>query len=282
MRNKLPLTKIKIFLVRIFYKFLSIFLRKSTVCVKRAGINYELDLTEVIDLAIFLFGSYQSHVFKNLNIDRNSRFTVIDIGGNIGSMSLTFASLFPSAEIKAFEPTHFACEKFKKNISLNPLLSNRIELIQSFVSDTNDNNPDITAYASWKVGGQDHAGVKHPVHSGTAMDATGVHACTLDWISKTNGYKNIKLIKIDTDGHEFKVLKGAKEIIIRDRPIIVFEIGKFVMKEHHVDNFFFFDFFETINYDLFNSHNLKKVTRNNWNKTIPELSTIDIIAAPGK
>ena len=91
-------------------------------------------------------------------------------------------------------------------------------MIQSFVSDSNDENPEITAYASWKVGGKDNHGEKHPVHMGTAMDTTGVGAKTLDWFNKSKGFQNVKLIKIDTDGHEFKVLKGAIETIKTHKP----------------------------------------------------------------
>jgi hypothetical protein len=38
-----------------------------------------------------------------------------------------------------------------------------------------------------------------------------------------NNEGSIKLIKIDTQGHELEVLLSAKKIIIRDRPVILFE-----------------------------------------------------------
>ena len=60
MGNKLPITKIKIAIARILYKTVKIFIRNNPIDVKRAGINYELDLTEGIDLSIFLFGGFQN------------------------------------------------------------------------------------------------------------------------------------------------------------------------------------------------------------------------------
>src|SRR5208337_1873270 len=119
MGNKIHLTKIKITIAKILYKMVRTIIRKNPVRAKRGGINYELDLTEGIDLSIFVFGGFQKHVYRNLNFNKQSRFTILDIGGNIGSMSLSFARMFPQAEIKAFEPTHFACERFKKNLALN-------------------------------------------------------------------------------------------------------------------------------------------------------------------
>jgi FkbM family methyltransferase len=280
MINRLPLTRIKIFIARVLYKIVRLIIRKNPVLVNRGGINYELDLTEGIDLSIFLFGGFQKHVYNHLEIDKNSKFIIIDIGGNIGSMSLAFAKMFPLAEIKAFEPTHFACERFIRNILLNPKEAERIELIQSFVSNSNDDNPKITAFASWKVGGENNKEEKHAIHLGTAKDTTGISAKTLDWFCTSNDFKNVKLIKIDTDGHEHKILEGAKETLIAQHPIIVFEIGQYVMNEHNVDTFFYLDFLNSINYELFNSSNLKKITRDNWTKIIPKLGTIDILAKP--
>jgi FkbM family methyltransferase len=41
-----------------------------------------------------------------------------------------------------------------------------------------------------------------------------------------NSTTPIRLIKIDVEGGEFGVLKGAKQILLRDKPIIIFESGK--------------------------------------------------------
>jgi len=90
----------------------------------------------------------------------------------------------------------------------------------------------------------------------------------------------VDLIKIDTDGHEFMVLNGAKKCMKQFRPKVIFEVGQYVMKEKNIDFSFYFDYFGKFNYKLVESKSGKELTIKNQNKIIPELGTVDIIALP--
>jgi FkbM family methyltransferase len=39
------------------------------------------------------------------------------------------------------------------------------------------------------------------------------------------------VIKIDADGHELDVLEGARETLRDRRPVVLFEIGDYLLKE---------------------------------------------------
>ena len=43
---------------------------------------------------------------------------IIDIGANIGSVSLPLANMFKNSKIVSIEPTIYAYSKLKKNVSL--------------------------------------------------------------------------------------------------------------------------------------------------------------------
>jgi FkbM family methyltransferase len=59
---------------------------------------------------------------------------------------------------------------------------------------------------------------------------------------------DVGLIKIDTQGNDLSVLKGARETISRCRPIIVFEYEK---ELSHLESFVHFEeYFEGLHYDL--------------------------------
>jgi FkbM family methyltransferase len=93
-------------------------------------------------------------------------------------MTMNFARMVPEGRVYAFEPTYYAFEKLKQNISLNPELAKRIQAVQLFVSDRSGPVHNIKAYSSWKVDGS--ARQTHPLHGGMIRNAEGVSAITVD------------------------------------------------------------------------------------------------------
>ena len=60
---QIPLTKIKLVIAKLLYRLLRLLGFSNQQYVNRNGIFYELDLSEGIDLHIFLFGNFQDHIF---------------------------------------------------------------------------------------------------------------------------------------------------------------------------------------------------------------------------
>ena len=90
----------------------------------------------------------------------------------------------------------------------------------------------------------------------------------------------VDLIKIDTDGSELKVLKGSYRIIESFRPIIIFEVGAYLMNENNTTFNDYYAFLKPFGYLMINSKNKRQITPNNFHHHIPRRSTIDIIAIP--
>lgn len=114
------------------------------------GVVYKLDLAEGIDLSMFLFGGFQKHVISRVPHTENT-CTVLDVGANVGMMTLQFAHLLPNAVVHAFEPSVYANARLDDNCSLNPELSRRVVRVPAFVSDVMDVANDYTSYSSWRV-----------------------------------------------------------------------------------------------------------------------------------
>ncbi|MBL7933270.1 MAG: hypothetical protein JNL60_15295, partial [Bacteroidia bacterium] len=104
----LPITRIKIFGAKILYKVTTLFVGKNKRVIVRDGVNYEVDLAEGIELSLFLFGKFQSHITNNPFLKIKPDFTIIDIGANVGLMTLQFAKLVPQGKVYSFEPTFYA------------------------------------------------------------------------------------------------------------------------------------------------------------------------------
>ena len=97
----------------------------------RDKINWKLDLSEGIDLSIFLFGNFENELILMIEkLSNKKEFDIIDIGANIGVHTLQFAKNYEKAKIYSIEPTAFAYEKLKKNVDLNLDLKDPIKYYQ--------------------------------------------------------------------------------------------------------------------------------------------------------
>lgn len=279
--RNIPLTRLKIFGAKILLFFTSLFVdTKKKHKINRNNINFEVDLTEGIDLSLYLFKNFQSHVYENIYVSLKADDIVFDIGANVGIMSLNFASKVPNGKVYAFEPTHYALNKFKKNLSLNPDLANRIIVTNSFVSAQSDANPNIVAFSSWSLTNRTEN--DHEFHLGTPMSAEGVPSISLDDFVTKNNINKIDFIKIDTDGHEYEVFNGGKNTIAALRPKIIFELGLYVMKEKNFDFDFYWNYFQPLQYTLYNSDNMQEITLQNYKSHLPKYGSIDVLAIPNK
>ncbi|MCC5931802.1 MAG: FkbM family methyltransferase [Cyclobacteriaceae bacterium] len=278
-QRKLPLTRIKIFGARILYTVTKIFTGANIRVVTRGGIRYEIDISEGIDLSVYLFGNFQNHLFNKKFITPTSGWVILDVGANFGIMSLKFADSFPNAEVHAFEPTQYALTKFQKNLSLNPFLASRIYLNHAFIGNQkSDEKKEVAVYSSWKI--NNDAADRHPVHLGSPMDTNGARYLTLDEYIQAQKLKGVDLIKIDTDGHEAEVIESAKNSIGNFRPLIIFEAGLYIARERGISFTRYFDLLEPFGYELYSLNNSGKIQRSNYHKKLPEWSTIDVIAVP--
>ena len=113
-KHKLKIASIIFKIIKFFVKIFDDKKDLHNLFIKRNGINWKLDLSEGIDLTIFLFGNSE----KNLNnlqklLPIEKKLIFIDIGANIGSTSINLAAQFKNSKIYAFEPTYYAFNKFK-------------------------------------------------------------------------------------------------------------------------------------------------------------------------
>ncbi len=274
-------TKMRVTGARLLYKLARLGVGPGKKIITRGGIKYEVDLAEGLDLSLFLFGSFQKHVTKNPWINLSENATVIDVGANFGVMTLQFAQVCKQGKVFAFEPTHYALERLERNLALNPSLAERIEVIHSFVSDKSEAAPNLVAYASWRVDGLT-TGREHPIHIGTPYSTPGVPSITLDEFVISQNLARLDLIKIDVDGDELLVLHGGRASIRQFRPVIIFEIGLYCMREREIDFQDFEQFFADLGYSLYDTKTNRSVNLNNYKSIIPAKATTDLAAIPSE
>jgi FkbM family methyltransferase len=187
------------------------------------GIRYRLDLSETIDSTIYYRASWEPGATSSVRDFLRPGMTAVDVGANIGYFTLLFAQLVgPAGAVIAFEPTTWAFDKLSRNIALNAFPN--IVAEQMALSDLpgeRETRSDQTAFrASWPVSGTQ--GRRHPEL---------VRFIPLDLYVRRSGIQNVDLLKIDVDGYELRVVKGAQVTLRTHRPDLLIEIGRAPMRE---------------------------------------------------
>lgn len=203
-----------------------IFGGKDEVLVTRRGVRWRLDLREGIDLTIYLAGAFERSTLQKLERLVRSGMNVVDIGANVGAHALHLARLVgPGGSVIAFEPTSFAVKKLRENLAVNPDLASRVDVRQCLLVADPDALVQASIASSWPVDGRrpDDAAL-----GSVSMSTEGALAATLDDVLEALGSRRIHVMKMDVDGHELEVLRGARRFLGRDRPAIVMELAPYV------------------------------------------------------
>jgi FkbM family methyltransferase len=218
-------TKYKIQIARIISFFLKFFYKKNQIHM-RNSIKWRLDLNEGIDLSIFLFGTSEKKI-KNLKhlFQLNAKLIIIDIGANVGSISLPLAKIFNKSKIFAIEPTNYAFKKLTKNLNLNNDLKKNISLNQLFLSKINKPKK---VWSSWNFENKDD---KHKQHLGTLHSIKKKSYISLNNFLNLKKIKKVDFIKLDVDGHELDVLKSGEKFLKARKPVIFIEIAPYLYPE---------------------------------------------------
>lgn len=197
--------------------------------VTRAGLRWRIDLREGIDYSIYLLGAFERRVARVYGRMVRSGATVLDIGANIGAHTLPLARLAgPEGRVLAFEPTDWAFAKLSANVALNPGLSSRIRCHHMFLLDTDGAPPPPAVFSSWPL--QPTPDV-HPTLRGRAMPTGAAAAGTLDSVLVREGVHRVDFVKMDVDGNEAAVLRGARRLLTEFRPTLLFEIAPYLLRE---------------------------------------------------
>ncbi len=203
--------------------------------VRRGGILWRLDLSEGIDLAIYL-GMYERECLGALPELVRPGAVVIDVGANIGALSLPFArQAGPQGKIVAIEPTGFAFGKMTRTLQLNPDLADRVHPVQAMLLASTVGELPEEIHSSWPL--HDRGGVPvHPTLRSVAMTTEGARVTTLDSLVAELSLSRVDLVKLDVDGHELQVLRGAEKTLAELRPRLIVELAPYTF-ENSPDDF---------------------------------------------
>ncbi len=171
---------------------------------------------------------------------------VLDIGANLGSYTVPLAKAHPHLQVISFEPQRVIYLQLCANIFLNRL--DNVYAFQYALSDAEwQEQMELPDYATERNIGAfsvDPAvrAKDYEVQSHGATEP--ISATLLDRFM----FNNIKLIKIDVEGHELEVLRGAHHTLIENHyPPIIFESWTWKFQEKRLE---LFNYLKDLGYEI--------------------------------
>jgi len=162
---------------------------------------------------IFLYGVYEIDVDWMCSRLLKPSDTVIDIGACFGYHSIANAiRVGPTGRIYGIEPQTEMLAALRENIDANGL--GNIEIDQIALSDVKE-QLELHSFRDLEPG---HASISTLDRSDYSV--APCLAVPLDDYVTSKGIRDVALIKLDVEGSEMKILKGAKRLLSSCRPPI--------------------------------------------------------------
>jgi FkbM family methyltransferase len=219
--------------------------------VERDGIKYKLDISNVVDHYLY-YGIKDATYDSILETLKNAK-VIIDIGANIGTTSLFYASINPGARILGFEPHFKTFNRAKENIALNYF--ENIELINMGLGEkaetlklyeVNSNNP----------------GMNRILTEAKDLPFSKINIDKLDSVLNDKQIPKADFIKIDVEGFEYSVLLGSQETL-KLKPVLLIELDDDNLKENNKSAKMLIEFLITCGYtNIYRADNLELITLN--------------------
>lgn len=172
------------------------------------------NLSENVGFDIFIDGVYEldSHKLLADLIPQNGYF--VDIGSNIGSITIPLCKNRPDIHAISIEASPWVFKYLEKNILSNKL--NNVELINCAIYDEDGLFLDFYSH-------EDKFG-KGSLASVFTNKSIKVATRTIDSILNEKALKTVDVIKVDVEGFEYFVFKGGENYLTLSKaPVIYFE-----------------------------------------------------------
>lgn len=209
-----------------------------------SGIRFAIDSSSFLEWQMFFFGRYEPAVTEALDRLTEPGDIVIDIGANIGIHAFGIAQSVRPSRVIACEPNPRVFERLQVNRQLNPHLS--VEPFQ--VAITGASGPVSLHVPSNEDANQGIASLIPHDHleAGSSMQVRGL---TLGDAMGELGLNRVDVLKLDTEGSEPSIMRGASEVLATHQPGLVFEFDKDLWQGTSLEETF--EFLRSLGYERF-------------------------------
>ena len=191
-------------------------LRMFRGVIKRSGFLLNVDCSvDDVDCRLTYLGVYEPFEISAMRRFVKDGDCILDVGANTGYLTLWFGRTAGIAgRVYSFEPFPSTFEKLAENIWLNGM--SNVTAVKKAVSDKNGMAQCIAG---------EFSGMCRVVAAGADRRDAQVETVTVDTFARERGLDTIDFIKIDVEGMERFVLRGAERTIEKCRPKLMVEVS---------------------------------------------------------
>jgi FkbM family methyltransferase len=179
--------------------------------------RYETFVGDLITEQLKRFGGHQRPDLAMATSQLRSGDVVLDVGAHIGTFAIPFArAVQPGGHVYAFEPVPETLEVLRRNVEINIA---PVTPVHAVVSDSNAamrriDIPGNTGLSFFQAAGAD--------------DSKGVAPTVVldEFFAERRAQGRVGVVKVDVEGMELHVLRGARRLIAEHRPAIILEVNR--------------------------------------------------------
>jgi FkbM family methyltransferase len=170
-----------------------------------------------VERSLYETGFYERGTLDFIKANLGEGDTYMDIGGNIGVHALIAAKVVgEKGSVWAFEPHHQTMSILEKNIA-----ENDFQNIHAFQCGIGAEKSQAVLYDNWSI----NKGASSTVIKAEKSLAIEIEILPLDMIVQQYSLRP-KMLKMDVEGMELEVLKGASRTIEAYKPILIVEFSE--------------------------------------------------------
>lgn len=209
-----------------------------------------LDDKDLISRVILETGSWDQATWNAIKDNLTSGAIFVDVGAHAGYCSLKAAALVgPGGRVIAFEPNPEMARELRNNVLASG--ATRVEVIEAACTDSTANVELFVAHGSNT--GSSSICKKNASLGGPIGKIHHVNGQRLDDVINVLQLSRVDVIKIDVEGSELLVLRGARATIQLYRPIIIIELDDLLLAPMGVTTATIVDFLGALGYSLSSS-----------------------------
>jgi FkbM family methyltransferase len=180
------------------------------------GRFYVPSLREPVAQALLLDGVYEPDVLALLCRHVRPGGTFVDVGANVGCFTVPMAQrVGPSGRVLAVEASPEVFPYLRRNVERNGCAG--VGLVQAAAAGADGGSVPFFVAPEAKFG----MGTRTPL---PGMAPVQVPTRSLDGLAAEHGLTRVDAIKVDVEGHEADVFRGARALLTaKPSPVVVFE-----------------------------------------------------------